>query len=702
MLINLVIDKNYIQQRCSANDFLTADFSNTWINTLEKETGKSTVFDISADPAVIFPSSPIIVVSSSVRDPSDEFMEKAKKFVSSGGILIVEMPSDKWNHVLERDLMPEGAEISPVNAESGLKRLSPRILPFPFIDYLEKMPLFTRILNIEHVPDDMEVLFNIGKTPGLVQLQHEKGWVLILMMDFAMQLTAMRQGIPTLPEYGVKERFGKVPLVIETEDLALNGNMLDNPIPYADIFEKFLMAAIEDLIFFPRLWYFPGDYDGVFMMSHDDEKRGKKKSLYMVEEEGKRGFTSTFFVTCPPGADYRWEKAEEDILNKGFDIQWHWNRFPDNIKIYSPEEQIENFRKITGTKLTSCRIHFLNWGNHYTEPFRVMDKLGIILDSSYGPNKAKSFVFGTGMPFHPMDTDGSLFTISEIPFQTQENWEGVNQEYFEKLLQNSSQLWHSVIIPLFHPHKTAMKEGRAMWLNSFHQAKDNNHWITTFSEFGDFWKKRCEVELGQYQTGENILQNPPSSPGSKGPPPLAYCCYLASITGPPASLLSSTGILPVIQNLNLFSEKDSNCFCPRNSKILGSRVAPAPGGNAVNLSTPQTSRQWQENPNTSGKNTLFIPMEKLLSKAGIHYIPGIHPEGYYIDNIPSDIPGNIAIRIPLEKEWTEETENGSRRDGNEEKVKNRKNEGEIPESTHPRVITDAGRHYLLIKVKNLT
>jgi len=38
-------------------------------------------------------------------------MENAKKFVSFGGILIVEMPSDKWNHVLERDFMPEGVEI---------------------------------------------------------------------------------------------------------------------------------------------------------------------------------------------------------------------------------------------------------------------------------------------------------------------------------------------------------------------------------------------------------------------------------------------------------------------------------------------------------------------------------------------------------------------------------------------------------------
>lgn len=749
MLINLVIDKNYIKHRCSENDFLTADFSNAWLNTLEKETGKSTVFDTSADPAMIFSSSPIIVVSSSVRDPSDEFMEKAKKFVSSGGILIVEMPSDKWNHVLERNFMPGGVGISPVNEESGLNRLSPRILPFPFIEYLEKMPLFTRILNMENVPDDMEILFNIGKTPGLVQLQHEKGWVLILMMDFAMQLTAMKQGIPTLPQYGVKERFGKVPLVIETEDLALNGNMLDNPVPYADIFEKFLMAAIEDLIFFPRLWYFPADYDGVFMMSHDDEKRGKKKSMYMVDEEGSRGFTSTFFATCPPGADSRWEKAEEDILGKGFDIQWHWNRFPDNIKIYSPEEQVENFSRITGTKLTSCRIHFLNWGNHYTEPFRVMDKLGILLDSSYGPNKAKGFVFGTGMPFHPMDTDGNLFSISEIPFQTQEDWAGVTTEYFGELLQNSSQLWHSVIIPLFHPHKTAMNEGRAMWLNTFHQARENNHWITTFSEFGDFWKKRCEIEMGQYQGNEKTPQplpflsgskDPlpllsgskaplPSSPGSKaplpllsgskGPLPLAYCCCLASITGPPASLLSSTGILPVNQNLNLLSEKNLNCFHSINSKILGSRVAPAPGDNQGNLlphpvpptvlwaaqPAAQASCLWTKNLNTPGKNTLFIPMEKLLSKAGIHYIPGVHPEGYYIDNIPPEISGNIALRIPLEKEWTEEAENESRRDGNEDKEKNkknRKNEGEIPESTHPlRVITDAGRHYLLVNMGNL-
>lgn len=617
MLIHLITDNNYIQQRCSENEFLTADFSNTWINTLKKETGKTVVFDVSIDPADIFSSSSIVIVSSSVRDPSDEFMEKAGEFADSGGILIIETPSIKWNRLPERNFIPDKAETAPLNQESGIKRPSPRILPFPFIDHLEKMPLFTRLLKIEDVPPDMEVLMNINESPGIIQLQYGKGWILFILFDFAMQLTALKQGIPTLPEYGIKERFGKVPLIIETEDLALNKNMLDNPVPYADILEKFLMTAIEDLTFFPRLWYFPENYDGVFLMSHDDEKRGRKKSMYMVEEEGKRGYTSTFFVTCPPGAERRWNKAREDILRKGFDIQWHWNRFPDNIKIYSPEEQIGNYNKITGTKLTSCRIHFLNWGSHYTEPFRTMEKAGILTDSSYGPNKGKGYVFGTGMPFHPMDTDGSLFSLWEIPFQTQENWKGVDVQYFENLLQNSSRWWHSIIVPLFHPHKTAKKEGREMWLNSFQQAEKNKHWITTFSEFAGFWKKRCEVELGQFHADE--MEN---------------------------------------------------------------------AGNA-SISSPR----------------IYIPLKKLLDKAGISDIPGISPKGYYIGNIPPDIIGSISLRIPLEKEW--KGEDAKNREQNNEN-RNRKTEGKednngeaLPETPLPRVITDGGRHYILLKIKEI-
>jgi len=606
-VIRLVIDKNFIKRRSEENDFFRANFSMAWLNTLEKEMGKCSVFSPAADPKEIFSSASIVIISSSVRTPQEEFLEEAGNFVSNGGLLVVEMPSSHWNSIVGRKIFPDKEELSYTRLESGMNRISPRVMYYPFQEYLGQTPILTRILEVQDIPDDMEVLMYINQHPGIIQAGVDKGWILFLMFDFQMQLTALRQGIPSDPGYKVGKRFGRIPFIIESEDLLLDGKMIDTPYPYADILEKFLFLALEDLVFLPKLWYFPFEFDGVFLMSHDDEKRGKKKASYMLKDELLRGYTSTFFVTCPPGAEERWPNADRDIIGKGFDIQWHWNRFPDNMRVFSPEEQIDNFNNISGVNLTSCRIHFLNWGDHYTEPFRVMEKMGVFLDSSYGPNKGKGYPFGTGMPFHPLDTNGKLFSLFEIPFNTQENWGGVNIDYMKELLNNSAENYHSVIIPLFHPHKIAYNTGRDLWLGSFDLAKKYNHWITTFSLFGDFYKSRCSVEINR-----------------------------TSEWGSPKSENENSGVFINTRN--------------------------------------------------DGKKTL-------------------------IKNIPTGISCNLAIRIPIEKEWDSEYRgspesgidnqigdgNASSPSGEDETVRERN----VPVSDS-RIIKDVGRHYRLVRVKTST
>jgi len=516
-----VIDGEEIEKSSSYNNYGKLDFSWVWQNTLEKEMGKCRVFDIShikssiegsreeiiADPdakpaySEIFRKANAVIITSSVKNPTEELISEAYKFISAGNVIILDMPSYRWNRLMEREIVPGDVEIKNISGDSGIDGISPRILPLTVSEHLEYMPLNTRIKEIDTVPDDLEVLFRIDGRPAFIQFGLSKGWVLFLFFDFAMQMTSIRQGIPSKSDYTVKKRLSHIPFIKESEDMAINGNMLKKLHPYADILEKFLFSAIEDLVSFPRLWYYPYKYDGVFMMTHDDEKRGKSKSMYMADEELSRGYRSTFFIICSPGVETRWKNAKKDIIKKGFDVQWHWNRFPDNFRIHKPEEQVENFKKLPGVNLTSCRIHFLNWGNHYTKPFRVMENLGISLDTTYGPNRGRGYLFGTGMPFHPIETDGNLFSLYEIPFQTQEDWAGVDIDYFRKLFKNSREIYHSVIIPIFHPHKVARGKGRDLWLGSFELAKEHKHWITTFSEFGDFYKKRCSIEMKTTDNG---------------------------------------------------------------------------------------------------------------------------------------------------------------------------------------------------------
>jgi hypothetical protein len=497
MCIHLVVNPETIEESASCNDFFMLDFSLTWKNSLEKEMGSCPVFNLNSEPEKIFSNPSAVIFTASCGDISSAVMTKTLEYAKSGGVVVLEIPSSDWKR---HDIgIAPSDESKDDNAGIFFSFKNTKIDPIaqPWIGAIEEMPLMAVVYDSGHLHADAEVMLYAGEKPAIVKMPMGKGWIIVLLFDFAMQITSVRQGIPSGEAFRVKKRLGRIPLIIETEDLVAEPFMLDNSAPYADILEKFLFNIIEELTPLPRLWYFPYQYDGVFLMSHDDEKRGKAKSMYMVEEESAKGFTSTFFATCPPGAGRRWENAKRDILDRGFDIQWHWNRFPDNFWIIPSGEQVKNFKEISGIPPTSCRLHFLNWGIDYDEPFKIMEENGVVIDSSYGPNRGKGYIFGTGMPFHPVKKNGELYNLYEIPFQTQENWGGVNIAYFEKLLKESGEAYHSVIVSLFHPHKIASGFGKKMWLGSFETAKKYNHWITTFSQFADFYIQRSKTIISR-------------------------------------------------------------------------------------------------------------------------------------------------------------------------------------------------------------
>ncbi|MCE1246145.1 MAG: hypothetical protein LWY06_05835 [Firmicutes bacterium] len=494
MCIHLVVDKQKIIESARHKDFYRLNFSSVWKNSLEKEFGAFSVISPESLENVeseYFGNGELIFVSSSCRDISSSAISRFLSFAESGGIVVVETPSALWNIGFSDVII--STQIRNINQEKGL--YASASVCGDWNEYLPAVPVVSRLCLPEKNSDPENILLTFRNQPAIIKKSWGKGAVIFLMFDFCMALTALKQGIPSQGSFRVKKKHGRLPFITETEDLAINEDMLTADAPYADILEKFVFAVIEEVKPIPRIWYFPFGYDGAFLMSHDDEKRGKKKSGYMIEAESELGCISTFFATCPPGAGKRWQNAKQDITGKGFEIGWHWNRFPDNFRVIPPEEQINHFMEITGNPPESCRLHFLNWGSDYTYPFRIMEKLGLKQDSSYGPNRGRGYVFGTGMPFHPITEEGGLFNILEIPFQTQENWGGADGDYSLNLLRNSGEKFHCVITALFHPHKIAAGTGRELWLGFFRNAGLYNHWITTFDKLGDFYRRRQKLRF---------------------------------------------------------------------------------------------------------------------------------------------------------------------------------------------------------------
>ncbi len=496
MSINLVVNRKEIERKASLGDFFQGDFSMGWVNTISRQVGHCAVHDAGEDPGEIFDDVSVTVISSSVVNPSEKLREQAQAFVATGGVLVLEMPDPLWSRTFHQKITDGSDKIQLSRGSEGFEIFSFRILPSPYPGILSKMPVCTRTLPVSSSPSSMEVLARHRKSPGVLQYRYQEGWVIILLFDMAMQLSCLRQGVPGYGDYSVSEIRGKVPLVVESDDLVMDVSLMDNLHPMADILENFLFAALEDLTFLPRLWYYPYRYDGVFLMSHDEEKKGIERCRYIFQLEKQEGFVSTFFVISTGNVSQRWPSAQEQN-DAGFDIQWHWDRFPAPFSVAPPKEQLDQCRGIPGATADACRIHFLNWGSRYYEPFDEMEKLGIAMDSTLGPNRGRGYVFATGWPFHPISQAGELYNLLEIPFVSQEDWNGADMDFFNQILESSRREYHSTICSIIHPHKGASHTGsvRDLWLGSLTKARKENHWVATFRELKDFHKRRSHVRL---------------------------------------------------------------------------------------------------------------------------------------------------------------------------------------------------------------
>ncbi|MCD6310675.1 MAG: hypothetical protein J7M18_08155, partial [Candidatus Eremiobacteraeota bacterium] len=180
-------------------------------------------------------------------------------------------------------------------------------------------------------------------------------------------------------------------------------------------------------------------------------------------------------------------------LESFFDIELHWNRFSPRATLQTQKHWLEVF---SGKNITINRTHFLLWGKNYTRPFRLMEASGLQMDSSYGPNRGRGYLFCTALPFHPLDQRGLPFKINELPFQVQENWGDATPEFVEKLIRENAKKYHLALVTLYHPHKLMKKEEfRKKYSEQVEKARELGLWVTSMKEFKNFWDERQVADI---------------------------------------------------------------------------------------------------------------------------------------------------------------------------------------------------------------
>ena len=487
--ILLLVDTRRIVK---SEHFETTSWSYAWGNFLEQEAGgRYALLDWQQLTAEDCRNRRLIIVTSSASQniPSINVLAELRRIAENGGCVLLETPQAAWRAlsggVLEEDTfnVSGGASRGRVLAYGKLpNRPGGQVLQAEMA--LEESPVFSFIHATKVLDAGTEGLGVIRDVPALWQRACGRGWIVTLAFDFGMHLQAMQQGAPS-QGWRVRELNGALPVLVETQDLALSRDMMDNDQPYADMMEDWLAGYLDGALqLWPRWWRFPYAYDGVLAMTCNVtglEKADMPRYPSGIFENEAGPFTVF-------AADRR-QPAETALPGTRGVL---WKRFAPHIPLLQQVDQAD----LTPQQGRFCRIFNLEWGSDYTEPFRIMAAAGIDVDSSYGPNRFRGYVFGTGLPFQVMDNNGRPLGVWEWPFVLRGGLSAENILYVSNLLTASLNGCHQAPVVLWQP---LPRSGGADVRRSFGQltaaARQKRHWLAGFSDYWSFCQSRAQARL---------------------------------------------------------------------------------------------------------------------------------------------------------------------------------------------------------------
>ena len=500
--IVLVSDFKAIEKAAALKSFDTMVWSQAWMNLLEQECGYALNIDVHRlTPDIISQARAIIITRSCFEGAAiNTFQTDIAKAAESGLTIVLEQPSNAWFQLSGVKFSDDyGNTCGGYWQGEALNYCDlPRIINGPgqeMLMILEEMPAFTWIRKLKsQIPDckgyghmNDETLYFIRGTGT--------GRVITLAFDFGAQIQAMQQGLPAGPGFTVRERCGLVPGIPEAQDLVQDVRFLHNDIPYMDIMEDWLFSLISDNSYIASLWRFPYDKDGLMLITHDEEAKGNQAFTRLFKEDKELGINPGVFIV-DHNLSKNWPQGTLPAC-----IGIHWDRFWPYSSLAT---QLEDFRK-NGISPRLNRTHFLLWGNDYAAPFRKLAAQNIELDMTYGPNRGKGYLFGTGLPFRALDSNGFELGVRELPFEAQENWAGADITFWEKLLDESKANYHQSLSILLHPHRFAATEKGRLFLKELAGlAKKNNHGLTDPKTYLDFIEARSASRLKTAVQGDMI------------------------------------------------------------------------------------------------------------------------------------------------------------------------------------------------------
>ncbi len=485
-----------------ARDIETLDCTFGWFNALRQHFGTFATTDAdNVSPQLLAGHSVAVVPARVASEVSTSVREHLAQFARNGGQLIVEMPRDgAWASITG---VAPGAGVQrarSITAAEGLGdhgAVREHLLDVPLAGHRLQSP------ELEHRPSG-PVVFDVEEDPGLIAEPLDDGMVYALMFDFACSLTAMYQGHPT-----EDLRFGSPdePDVqfLSADERVGDEALLDGGVPYATVLKRALFDRLSEPRPTARLWPYPDDYSGAAMTTHPAPE-SPRPAFAFADRARKQDAGSTIIAaadrfTADHAAVANQTNADVGLLwilgerrdpiteGAGLGAIQPWQRelnLPRQHGLLAMSLQGDDGPRLVQTE--ESMIH-ADWDT----TFRKFTAAGLDIDTSFGPTKPDQwgYLFGTGMPFHPLDTRGRPLPVLEMPYAL--GGANLTTARLSELLEKSESEFHQPITVNLGADAMARKPsvGLMAGFRDFHDlSRQHHHWVTTVGDFVDFQSAR--------------------------------------------------------------------------------------------------------------------------------------------------------------------------------------------------------------------
>ncbi|MEW6746276.1 MAG: hypothetical protein AB1486_26340 [Planctomycetota bacterium] len=517
--ILLVVDPAAIGRAGAGGRFSTADWSYAWLNLLAQEAGSVRVCTADGlERAMRFPRRVVVLTRSCGNDAA--WPPALSDFVEQGGVLVVEQPRGEPAGAAGLEITGEEVVLASVGAGAG--PLGEAELDAALGRLREEV----RCVSAVPAPGARVLLGTQGR-PLVTERGVGAGRVVAVLLDVGRILVANQQGCPTHDDYRMEERHGDYAGIVEPDDLVRDAALRENEIPHVDLFEELLFDLVrpEGL---PTIARSPAGSRGIYLLTHDEDFQGGAKCAALLDVSEPLGSRGSFMVIAHDRIgelyhdDRDWFEA---LAGRGAEIGWHLNRYEpmpvgfwkiEPLRLmYGSEGQLAHLRESARAAgpILSNRNHYLTWHDRYTRVYRLLAAVGIRIDSTCGSNKGRGYLFGTGSPFTPLDTNGLPFPLFEVPFLNQETWGGADLAFFMRLLETNGQRYHGAFVSIFHPHLDFLDPriegigGKELLRRILVKARAEGHAFLTLSELASFERARRSATVqSRWREGELAIE----------------------------------------------------------------------------------------------------------------------------------------------------------------------------------------------------